>query len=121
MEVPVKVEPSNDTVEASESAEPKQPQAMDTSSAQAQPTGPPPVMDVRPPETSAPATAEQPVKPVEQKQPEKPIDEKPADLPKPVIPKKPRQPGVGLAIVATIVIVLGLAALATYAYLKTAR
>lgn len=34
-------------------------------------------------------------------------------------PKPPRQPGVGLAIVATVVIVLGLAALATYAYLQT--
>lgn len=39
-------------------------------------------------------------------------------------PKKPPQPkqpksGVGLAIAATVIIVLGLAALATYAYIKT--
>lgn len=40
-----------------------------------------------------------------------------AEITKP--PKPPRQPGVGLAIFATVVIVLGLAALATYAYLQT--
>jgi hypothetical protein len=34
-------------------------------------------------------------------------------------PKPPRQPGVGFAIFATIVIILGLGALATYAYLRT--
>lgn len=54
----------------------------------------------------------------------KPTDEKPKhDPPKKAEhkPSTPKQPGtgVGLAIFATIVIVLGLAALATYAYLKT--
>lgn len=38
---------------------------------------------------------------------------------KPDVPKK--STGVGLAIFATVVIVLGLAALATYAYLKTVQ
>jgi hypothetical protein len=42
---------------------------------------------------------------------------------KPVANKPPKQPGngVGLAITATVVIVFGLAALATYAYLKTTK
>ena len=41
-------------------------------------------------------------------------------LPKPPKPpKQPRQPGVGLAIFATIIIILGLGLLATYAYLRS--
>jgi hypothetical protein len=41
-------------------------------------------------------------------------------LPKPPKPpKQPRQPGVSMAIFATMVIILGLGALATYAYLRT--
>ena len=39
-------------------------------------------------------------------------------LAKPTTPKQPSS-GTGLAIFATVVIVLGLAALATYAYIKT--
>jgi len=59
-----------------------------------------------------------------------PKPEPTAEKPKPEVPKKaehkPEKParastGVGAAILATVVIVLGLAALATYAYLKTAR
>ncbi|HVX57707.1 MAG TPA: hypothetical protein VHA37_08310 [Candidatus Saccharimonadales bacterium] len=38
--------------------------------------------------------------------------------PQPTVAKKPRRQGVGLAIAATVIIVLGLAALATYAYLQ---
>ena len=34
-------------------------------------------------------------------------------------PKAPSQPGVGMAILASVVIVFGLAALAVYAYLKS--
>jgi hypothetical protein len=49
---------------------------------------------------------------------EKPKDEKPAAAERPT-PPKPAKPGVAGAIVATVIIVLGLAALATYAYLKT--
>ena len=53
--------------------------------------------------------------------PAKTLDEpkksKPAKPPR--APKPPRQPGVGLAIFATTIIILGLAALATYAYLRT--
>ncbi|MEO6513687.1 MAG: hypothetical protein ABIR37_03295 [Candidatus Saccharimonadales bacterium] len=83
-----------------------------------------PVMDVRPPQapTAAPANEVQ-VDPSEKlaeekdnKNPKKVKKEKP---PKIVTPKKPRQPGVGAAIFATVVIVFGLAALAVYAYLKT--
>lgn len=50
-------------------------------------------------------------------EPKKEKQQKEAKPAKP--PKTPRQPGVGLAIFATVVIVLGLAALATYAYLRT--
>jgi hypothetical protein len=51
---------------------------------------------------------------------EKLEEPKKAEIHKPPKPSKPpRQPGVGLAIFATMVIVLGLAALATYAYLRT--
>lgn len=45
-----------------------------------------------------------------------PTKAKPIKAPK--SPKPPRQSGVGLAIFATIVIILGLGALATYAYLR---
>jgi hypothetical protein len=43
----------------------------------------------------------------------------PAESDPPKAPKPPREKGVGLAIVGTVIIVLGLAALATYAYLQT--
>jgi hypothetical protein len=41
--------------------------------------------------------------------------------PKPSKPKVTAHPGTNIAIVATVIIVLGLAALATYAYLQTAK
>ena len=41
------------------------------------------------------------------------------DTPKPTAPKVKKEGGPTAAIVATVVIVLGLAALATYAYLQT--
>jgi uncharacterized protein HemX len=79
--------------------------------------------DIQPPQ---PATA--PPQPTEAPVAAPPeLDEKPQPVapkkeqPKPTTPPKPKQPGtgVGAAIVATVIIVLGLAALATYAYLKT--
>ena len=95
----------------------------------------PPVMDVRPPEHTAshhgPAAHDAPVakpseeteKPVPAESAKKPVSEEPAAKPAiakaPPTVKAPRQPGVTAAIVATVVIVLGLAALAVYAYLRT--
>ena len=93
------------------------------------PTGPPagvdkptPVMDVvaaPPPESPrSPETPDTPPKPAE---PDKTHDKPPKPAPPPKPPKPPKQPGsgVGLAITATMIIVLGLAALATYAYIQT--
>ncbi|HXE09805.1 MAG TPA: hypothetical protein VN554_00055 [Verrucomicrobiae bacterium] len=91
----------------------------------------PPVMDVVPPPTDQPmASAQSDPSPAVQAVP--PDDETPApDSPAPqkaAVPAKPQQPttpkqsgkpGVTTAIVATVVIVLGLAILATYAFLKT--
>jgi uncharacterized surface anchored protein len=131
MEVPVKTAPEENEAPTTASSAPAAPapQATDTPTPalvapEAKPaTASAPVMDVRPPQAGAPA-AEQP-KPADApqqapdekpKKPEKAKDEKP---PTPVVPKKPRQPGVGAAIFASVVIVLGLAALAVYAYLKT--
>lgn len=63
-------------------------------------------MDVKapaaPPDTNPPA-AKQPTKPA----------------PPPKAPPKPPKQGVTAAIFATVIIVLGLAALAVYAYIKT--
>lgn len=81
-----------------------------------------PAMDVVAPRGAAPeSVAVEPAPPPEEGQAkdsqapakgpkEKPKAQKPA--------KKPRN-GVGMAIFATMVIVLGLAAMATYAYIKT--
>jgi hypothetical protein len=44
-----------------------------------------------------------------------------ADQPKATKPQKPANNGVGLAIVATVIIVLGLACLAVFAYIKTKK
>jgi uncharacterized protein HemX len=79
-------------------------------------------MDVVPPRPKAESTAgtlSEPmaVAPPEEADPKaQPTDQKAA--PKP--PKPPKQPGNGVtvAIVATVIIVLGLALLAVYAYLK---
>lgn len=79
-----------------------------------------PVMDVRPPRTEAPeapsAGAEQAANDI--KSSPQPVAAKPA-VSKPL--KEPKEPGsgVGLAIFATVLIVLGLAVLATYAYIAT--
>ena len=119
MEVPVKLEPSADAAPPSSDAEKApEPVTQTSDSTPQQPSGPPPVMDVRPPEAT---DKPEPPKPREDKQPEAAEPPQKQEQPKAVVPKKPRQPGVGMAIVATVVIVLGLAALITYAYLKTAR
>lgn len=83
----------------------------------------PPVMDVRPPKTVAAEPVKEPPKaavdlPVAEPGDEKQKTEKPA---KPAPAKLPKQPknGVGLAIVATVVIVLALSAMMVYAYLRT--
>jgi hypothetical protein len=81
-----------------------------------------PVMDIRLPDAPDNATAVH-------EAPKADTDSKPADVAsekqkankpaKPVKPKTKRQAGVGGAIFASVVIVLGLAALAVYAYLKS--
>jgi hypothetical protein len=90
------------------------------------PAAPAPVMDVVPPRPKAePAVGTSPepmaIAPPEEVDPKakpaaQPTDQKAA--PKP--PKPPKQPGNGVtvAIVATVIIVFGLALLAVYAYLK---
>jgi hypothetical protein len=109
MEVPVKVQP----------AETDSPAVASTATAQTPAekpavAAPAPVMDVRPPQAASTTPAEPPK--AEEAAPEKAKDEKPE---KATTPKKPRQPGIGMAITATVVIVFGLAAMAVYAYLKT--
>ena len=88
----------------------------------ATPKPPAPVMDVKPPtpenENGVHAAPPEETPPAT----EAPKNEKPAKKAKPAKvkkPKGPRQPGVGLAIFASTVIVLGLATLAVYAYLKS--
>lgn len=71
----------------------------------------PPLAPAVPPEETSEKTEDPANKLEEPKKAEKPMVTKP--------PKPPRQPGIGLAIFATMVIVLGLSALATYAYLRT--
>jgi hypothetical protein len=112
MEVPVTDAPTaTDTPVAAEAVPPKPAAA--------------PVMDVRPPQAEAAPVrepkAEEAPKPADDKETKKPEKVKKEKPPKVVTPKKPRQPGVGTAIFASVVIVLGLAALAVYAYLKTQR
>ncbi len=63
----------------------------------------------------APEEVNDPVQQLDE--PKKGKEPKAPKPPKP--PKQPHAPGVGLAIFATVVIILGLAALATYAYLQT--
>jgi hypothetical protein len=90
------------------------------------------VMDVvaPPPVEAEPAPSSQPnAAPAEndqadkQDQPSEAVAKEVADQKDKPAPKAPKQPknGVGLAIMATVLIVLGLAALATYAYLQTAK
>lgn len=88
------------------------------------------VMDVARPATANPisATPKPEVDPLDQlvaeDQAEQAVAKKHAQTTAKPAPKKPKaspaSSGVGLAITATVIIVLGLAALATYAYLKTA-
>ncbi len=113
-------------------AEPKsvEPRPADPKSETPKPAEPKPVepkpASPAPTPSEEPFTEETPVKP-----PEDDADDadqkanehgKAKNEPKPVInkpPKQPKQPGVGMAIVATVIIILGLSALATYAYLRT--
>lgn len=79
---------------------------------------PTPVMDVVPP-PATPAADKAPAEPA----PTNAAPTAPAPavkLAKPVTPKQPSD-GVGMAIAATVIIVLGLAILAVIAYLKTAK
>ena len=120
MEVPVKVAPEETEAPAAAAS------AHDKPAPPAAPTAPTttPVMDVRPPEAApapeSPKPAPEQTKPAPApaglKKDAKLAEPKPAKV---ITPKKPRQPGVGMAIFASVVIVLGLAALAVYAYLKT--
>lgn len=72
-------------------------------------------MDVRRPQTEAPVVHE----PAPETPDDAKDDKKSVKTPKVVVPKKPRQPGVTAAILASVVIVLGLAGLVVYAYLKS--
>jgi hypothetical protein len=73
-------------------------------------------MDVMPARPSADKTDQKAPAPNDKPDEKKPAEAAPAVPPK---PKAPKQPNIGLAITATVIIVLGLAALATYAYLKS--
>ncbi len=79
-------------------------------------------MDVKPPDISPEPLATPPpdAEPEHKEEPPK-DDKKKDDKPKTVQSKQPKQPhsGVGAAIFATVVIVLALAAMATYAFIKT--
>lgn len=107
-------------------AKPAEAPAVAENQAPANPKPASPVMDVRPPqaahtETTTADVHEEPKPAADgaheaEKTPETKTP-KPAKAPKP--PKPPRTPGVGMAITATVVIVLGLAVLAVYAYLQS--
>ncbi|MGC1177378.1 MAG: hypothetical protein WA843_04885 [Candidatus Saccharimonadales bacterium] len=99
--------------------EPQAPQPPEPPKAPA----PAPVMDVVPPPIEKPAdqanSSPVPDTPVKQKDAKHAAKAaKKAAAKQPTLPKQPGH-GVGLAIFATVIIILGLAALATYAYLKT--
>jgi hypothetical protein len=82
-----------------------------------------PVMDVRPPQPETAANSavhEAPPEPDDSEPEAKAAKaEKPPKPTKVVKPKQPRGNGVTAAIFASVVIILGLAALAVYAYLKS--
>jgi len=81
------------------------------------PATPNPVMDVvAPPPRTADETAPAPVPTANPPKPQAPAA--PAHQKAPVQAKQPRANSVNTAIFATVIIVLGLAALAVYAYLK---
>ena len=84
------------------------------------PTQPAPVMDIVPPPKSADEVKSAPAETPESEAASK-NSKKDTKQAVPKVPKPPRQPrtGVGLAVFATVVIVLGLAALMVYAYLRT--
>ena len=98
--------------------EPQQPQTTPA------PVSPTPVMDVVPPPATEPVAVAPPEE-VQSKATETATDLNPTPaetakqpaLPKPT-PAKPQNKGVTAAIIATVVIVLGLAVLAVVAYLK---
>ncbi len=75
------------------------------------PANPKPVMDVVPPKTAE--TIKEPPKEAAES-----VELKPAKPPLAKLPKQQRS-GVGLAIFATVVIVLALGAMMVYAYLRT--
>lgn len=100
----------------------------------ASPAADPPVMDVKPPANdalavkAAPPDASDSDKPAAAQSSQTAVQEKPKSPEKDAKPAikhtqpaaaKPAQTGVTLAIVATVIIVLGLAVLATVAYIKT--
>lgn len=92
---------------------------MDTNQppqAEGTPAQPAPIVDVAPP--PAPQPAPQPTPDVTSLLPPEEVKSK---QPKP--PKPPKQPGtgVGAAIFATVVIVLGLSAIAAFAYMQTVK
>jgi hypothetical protein len=79
----------------------------------------PPVMDVTAPPAQSPQLNEAVAPAPPETEPGPDQGEKKAPVPpKPKLPKEPKS-GVGFAIFATVVIVFGLAALATYAYLQS--
>ncbi len=79
-----------------------------------------PVMDVKPPVADNAVHAAPPEeKTADTTEPKADKKSKKTKAPKVTKPKTPRQPGSGGAIFASVVIVLGLAALAVYAYLKS--
>jgi hypothetical protein len=83
----------------------------------------PPPVETETAEGNQPAGASAGDKQTEVGQPSDAVAQEVADQKEISSQKAPKPPknGVGLAIVATVLIVLGLAALATYAYLQTAK
>jgi len=78
-----------------------------------------PIMDIAPPPVAPSSSTDQALP-----EPPKQEAEIPHEAPKKQkVTKPPKQPGsgVGLAIVATVIIVLGLGAIAAYAYIQTVK
>lgn len=80
-------------------------------------TPPTPVMDVMPPATDGRAHHQPKEHATTQSTASRPESASPTEIPMSDNPNS----GVGMAITATVLIVFGLAAIATYAYLKTAH
>lgn len=90
---------------ADNSQAPAQPTAMDV-------VAPPPAEKPEPQQNTEPPSDDSP----EKSEPQAEVNDKPPETQKP--PKK-KGSGVGLAITATFIIILGLAGMATYAFLQT--